>query len=159
MARGYLFEISRNMDALGNLSEESIVETDFAFCEADYYNELNKDEIHTCVEDFLERFAHLGCTTGSEDDHGKSIPYIVFSDEAKKNYFRNKYVEFLKATEDMSLHDFATDSSLAYCLSHYINDSYSDAVMWDSSFYTLDAFVRSTETGTKYYIGNILLMH
>lgn len=159
MARGYIYEVCTKIDNIGFMDESDFYE----LCghEADYFSDLEITQEESERNDFLEDLKKHGVQYGTEEadlriEGPEEIPWVIFSQEAKESYFKDRFERMKKLAAEITLEQFATD---AYNLKRLISDDYGAAVYLNSSFYTLDYFIREAEPGKKYYIGNVVLMH
>ena len=91
-----------------------------------------------------------------EKDDGEEIPWIIFNRNARRNFFKKRFDEMKAVAESITLYEFSTDK--VSTLKSLIIDNYSDAVYFNSCFYTEDDFIRMAEAGRKYYIGHVVYM-
>lgn len=147
MARGYLYELATEKDNLGNVTESDFYDKCGVY--ADYFENLAFYQ--TATDELLKCLQSRGIDVNFED---KSF---ILTQETQLNYFKSNYQLFMKMAKDLTLEQFA-DPGKAYELSRFITDTYSDAV-YINAFYDFDDFMRDAELDTRYYIGNVILMH
>lgn len=149
MARGYLYEISNNKNKLGSTTAENI---------SGIQEKMGLDSVHNDSTSNITRalvLKHLSekCGATITKDLG-----IIFTKEAKKKYFEEKYQRFTSLAKKMTLEIFSTSS--LYDLRDSIENNYGDIVFntdeetWD----TFDAFMRQAACDIPYYIGNIMII-
>ena len=170
MARGYIYEITDNIDAYGiHLMGADEICNSYPQ-EADYYRELDETELGEAKSDLIHTMESYGFRTGKLEDEtlwtDEPIPWFEASNFGKRNYFRNRLQELQKMASNITLDQFANipttgdvDRISSVTLKNLIDDDYTNAVYFNNSFYTFDEFMRNLEPDRKYYIGTICLMH
>lgn len=148
MARGTMYELQREKDFLNQLQEEELYEHLPDIAES-VKTEKNKEGA-VCI--LLEEMQELGAVVGKEDD----IPYIIFTKECKKNYFRDRFTKVKKMVADMDLDEFS--NSDLFTLRDTIQNNWGD-MAYEDSMIPFDQFIRTAIPDTKYYIGNIIHLH
>lgn len=150
MARGYLYEIAADMDNLGEMDESDFYGN--VGYEAVYFQNESDNHSAESLIDYLKQF---GMEIGTKKDtSGREYPWFSFSKESREEYFRKKYVKTKEIVDKMTLEEFSTD---VVTLMHTIEDTYSDAMYFNDSIYSMDHFFREMGPG-RYYIGNIVYM-
>ena len=144
---GYL-QTLREKDFLNQLQEEELYEHLPDIAES-VKTEKNKEGA-VCI--LLEEMQELGAVVGKEDD----IPYIIFTKECKKNYFRDRFTKVKKMVADMDLDEFS--NSDLFTLRDTIQDNWGD-MAYEDSMIPFDQFIRTAIPDAKYYIGNIIHLH
>ena len=171
MARGYIYEISDNLNDywLGNMNSD-MLSADYAPAHFEYCSDViryqdDPDEI----KDFIKSMQKYGFRTGvikDPENESVEIPWFEASNFGKRNYFRNRLNRAREALNQISLDQFSgidtsisTDSpSLTTIINEIRNDS-EDAVYFNTAFEIMDDFIRNLRPDVKYYIGNVCLMH
>lgn len=137
--------------------------------EKDFLNQLQEEELYEHLPDIaesvkteknkegavcilLEEMQELGAVVGKEDD----IPYIIFTKECKKNYFRDRFTKVKKMVADMDLDEFS--NSDLFTLRDTIQDNWGD-MAYEDFMIPFDQFIRTAIPDAKYYIGNIIHLH
>lgn len=155
MSRGYCYEISTNPDLypIGCLAPSDVYESH----PYDVSTALDATDPEGLVLDLLERWKAHGATIKpsvlSEDDEwgrGKLFA-VMFPWDFRHSYFRNNFENLRKMVQDLTLEEFATSTSKLNAIQTTIEDE-SDLVCLDSSFYTLDGFLRDVRPDTVYYV-------
>lgn len=147
MARGYVYEITGKPElySIGVMCEEDLRH------ECDYVSRSSISE--SCIAETLSQYGFE--ITDAGDDGHDTAAFLTVTEEAKENYFRGRFGKLKHEIGRMTLDDFV---KMVDNIQELINSQTGDAVYYDSSFYTLDEFIRSAEPGT-YHIGNVFLMH
>ncbi len=153
MARGYCYEITTDEDAVLSMSENDLY--DYASHEFDYAANLSGEESKELTKGLTKRFSEVE----KRSVGGKKYFAFKISEGDKIKFFKNKFEDFKKQTEKLTLTKFATDENASYYLRMLLADTFSDAVYLDGNFYDLDTFVRVANENETYYIGNVCLMH
>lgn len=156
MARGNLFEISTHIDDLGETTESDF----YVQCGiiADYFSDI--DPVKPTKE-LLSRFLSAGIETGVQDDaEGRARPWFRLTQSSRQGFFKNKYEEFQRAANKLTLEEFSTGID---DIANLMEPQYSDAVyVTDNTgvyYDSIDDFLRNAETDVKYYIGNVVYMN
>jgi len=153
MARGYIYEISKNPENIGEMTEDC-----FYNMSLDYVTNIEEETAASLVDDFMLSLHEMfGFTIGREFINGKCQNFIIANSISKKAYFEKRFLDFKDKVTVMTLDEFLSET---WNLEMLINDRYSDAVYEDECFHTKDQFIRNMELGVKYYISNhVVLMH
>ena len=161
MARGYVFEIAKNADDLFNLDQWTINE------DASAYGVDYASEIYTAAErrmEFADRFSGSHVENVCVD--GETIPIIKLTNEIKEKFFHSRFERFKEATANMTLEQFSTDYQAhadddpdVLDLRLLIRNTCGDMVYFDGLVKPLDDFIREADPDTKYYVGNVVLIH
>lgn len=154
MARGYIYEISDDLDQFPlGLKESEFYE--YINHEFNYVKTLGPD---VWYKDSMakEVFAQTGfrvTETGTDE-----APCLKLEPEPDRmaDYWRNRLQRAKKILEDMSSEDFRRSVET---LQEAVDDTYGDMVCIDGSLITLDRFLRNAEEGRVYYLGGIFLAH
>ena len=80
-----------------------------------------------------------------------AIAIIEFPPDFRERYFENTYRALKRKVNNLSLTTFATDSTEVMSLSQIINDE-TELVYFDSTYYTVDEFIRGVMPDTRYFI-------
>lgn len=166
MGRGYIYEVSDNINFIGSMGEEDFYE-DLSALSVDYVANMDKADQDEMREDFLKTLkshgAHVQLIT---DDTLEEFPNGVYAvsnlnDIFKKNFFHERYRRMKTLAESITLQQFSIDSfdTTLYNLKNAIVDDYGDMIYLNSSYETLDYFIRNANPQTTYYIGNVVFMH
>ena len=99
----------------------------------------------------IKKGINIALVVGKEDD----IPYIIFTKECKKNYFRDRFTKVKKMVADMDLDEFS--NSDLFTLRDTIQDNWGD-MAYEDSMIPFDQFIRTAIPDAKYYIGNIIYL-
>lgn len=84
---------------------------------------------------------------------------IIFPKGFKENYFRERFKELKEVVQNISLEQFASNSTVAYNLASLIEDKHGFYI-YTSFWQSFDSFVRGElEEGEKYYIGGTIDYH
>lgn len=123
----------------------------------DNFSEKNCVDIHHISA--AEKNKHLNDLFGSKSEMAKmgavlvvGQPVLYFEDDFKENYFREKFEQMKKAVENMTLKEFAADSTKYSILFHSISEADNLYVCYDHVL-PFDEFVRSMIPDQPYYIG------
>ena len=150
MARGFLYEIATDMEILGEMDESDFYH--LVGCEADYFQ--NESDNHS-VEGLIYILKQFGMEAGIQKDAaGREHPWFSFSKENREEFFRKRFARTKEIIDKMTLEEFSTDVTTLMCT---IDESFSDAMYFKDSIYSMDHFFRAMEPG-RYYIGNVVLM-
>ena len=149
MARGYIYEISENKEELFRMDESDFYEK--INFEADYFSNENLEE-----RSFLEEKLN---PLGIEFVHEKGTDHITFmiSEQQKENYFQDRYEKLKKKVNEITLAEFA--QGRFDDIQSLIEDTFDDAMYYNYELMTLDTFIRISNPNSKYYLGNVVLMH
>lgn len=158
MTRGYVFEISSNLDLypLGEMSADS----------------LAGNNLCNVYDSFIDKFADtddsaiVGLKTALKDagvivhEVGTDF-WFTITQKNKENWFRTGFAILQTMVRKLSLSQYASDMGLSSRLVNLISGCYEDAVVLDSVFYSLTDFIRSATPGTTYYVNanNFVLMY
>lgn len=132
-------------------------------CEEDFYdgfvgtiadyvsNDVNrKEEINYFIK-YLKKYGVI---------HNPKEQSIIFPEGFRTKYFSERFLNFKKIAEDITLKEFSTDSENIWILKNLIEERYGIYIYHEKSWVTIDAFVRyRLEEGKKYYIGAVLNYH
>lgn len=155
MARGYCYEISTNPDPypIGCLAPSDVYESrPYGVSAA-----LDATDPEGLVLDLLERWKAHGATIkpsvlSDENEWGRGKLFAVtFPGDFRHNYFRNDFENLRKIVQNLTLEEFATSTSKLNAIQTTIEDE-SNLVCLDSSFDTLDHFLRDVRPDTVYYV-------
>lgn len=94
--------------------------------------------------------------------YNKENQSIIFNEDFKLNYFKEKFESFKIAAHNITFEQFAGVNSMGlgiYTLKNYIEDKYGFYIYKDGLWSTLDSFVRDLKEGVTYYIGAIIDYH
>lgn len=153
MARGNIYEMSMDIDNVGDVTESNFYEMAGIACE--FVEDANAE---TENEKLVQIFKQYGAETGVEEDFdGNMRPYIIFTEEVKINYFKSSFEKFKKLAESCSLEEFSTTS--LYNLRFSILDPYGECVYINDTLYEFEQFLRESLTHKKYYLGNVVWMN
>lgn len=156
MSRGYCYEISTDpcLYPIGLLMPDEIVN------DRPYgaYSAITPDDCTDIVDNFLESLIEAGATVRemTDEDYEDStsfgaIAIIEFPPDFRERYFENAYRALKRKVDNLSLTTFATDSTETMSLSQIINDE-TELVYFDSTYYTVDEFIRGVMPDTRYFI-------
>lgn len=166
VGRGYVFEISDNIKLypLGSMNADTLNSFESELTsECEYFSDENdSNNIKILINEFINILSSAGIEIlEPTDDNTQNCRYFRVSVHAKKNYFQNRFDMLRENITNLTLKDFATNPGKCYKLSSLINDKYSDAVMLNGSFYTLDSFIRNADPFTFYClnINKVVYMH
>lgn len=150
-----------SMEELGTMDETDFYEA--AGTVADYFKDVEGQAKNDILSSLFAQLKGYGFPTGDGYDADGSVQlYFTVTQEAKENYFRPRFEKAKQILSSMTLKEFATDVTE---LGFAVENRYGDAVMADGSFqvdgsfHTFDSFIRDAVCGTKYYVGNVVLMH
>lgn len=154
MGRGFIYEISSDIGNVGHMSESDFY--DFSSYIADYVKDVEDDE--ELIQKLLKRLQFYGAETGYlVDSEGVTHPYFRMAKSARKAYFYSQFSRFQQIAEEMTLEAFSEN---VFGLLDAIECKYGDAMYLDGVYYdSFDDGIRNLSTDTKYYIGNVVLMH
>lgn len=162
MATGKLYVIT---DDPQEVSAPDLDEDDFfqvmGYDIADYVK--TDDSYESSADAVINRLARYGARTGS-DGHvltydGTPAGWFIISPDVRRAYFNDKFKELVQTMGHTTLDDF-TDDVKAAGLMNLIDNRYGDIVYsndWGRS--TFDGMMRLADSGTVYYISNILILH
>lgn len=166
--RGFMIEVTTDIKNIGFLSEEDLSDSIEALA-VDFVANASQEVAERERKSFVEMVKAFGGETGFEriepDDDGEvcEVPYVVITDDVKRNYFRSMLERLRKLAASISLDQFAGIDAGNYKLieiKHAVQDDYGDMVYLENMYhYALDEFMRVVVDGTKCYIGNVVLLH
>lgn len=156
MSRGYCYEISTDpcLYPIGLLMPYEIAD------DRPYgaYSAITPDDCTDIVDNFLESLIEAGATVRemTDEDYEDStsfgaIAVVEFPPDFRERYFENAYRALKRKVDNLSLTTFATDSTEAMSLSQIINDE-TELVYFDSTYYTVDEFIRGVMPDTRYFV-------
>ena len=156
MSRGYCYEISTDpcLYPIGLLTPDEIAD------DRPYgaYSAITPDDCTDIVDNFLESLIEAGATVRemTDEDYEDStsfgaIAVIEFPPDFRERYFRDAYQALKHDVDKLSLTEFATDGGKAAFLSQLLDDE-TELVYFNSSYYTVDEFVRQVMPNTRYFI-------
>lgn len=155
MGRGYIYEISDNLDLypIRYMHTDDLLTHSHEF---DYVQEMDCKNPYEAsgIIDILKQYG-IQCDVIKDEDNEDVLTFTI-TQEAKHNYFRPRLQQLENIVDNMTLPDFSKSID---SLQNLINDQYGDAVYFNNCFYTFDEFMRSAAPGSKFYIGNIYYMH
>lgn len=159
MARGHIYEITDNPSAypLGYMYADEL--SQFCGQEFEYtedYKEPNPYH-NTSIMDILTQHGFNPKIITNPYDNDETCICFTAIKCGKESYFKSRFETLQNLMKDMTLEDF-TDSETKNTIQNLVDDQYNDAVYFNTSFYTFDAFMRDIEPGKDYYIGNICIM-
>lgn len=155
MARGVLYEICGDIRDLFYVDESELCD----WLGGSEFEELKplEDPSYPILNLFY-KLKSAGMTIGVEKiDNDIEIPFFVIDEEAKKNYFADRFGRFKTLVSEMTLDDFSSKN--CWKIKSLIDDEHTDAVttLDYGPFLTVDDFVRKAYPG-KYYLGKAFLM-
>lgn len=156
MSRGYCYEISTDpcLYPIGLLMPGEIAD------DRPYgaYSAITPDDCTDIVDNFLESLIEAGATVHemTDEDYEDStsfgaIAVVEFPPDFRERYFENAYRALKRKVGNLSLTTFATNSTEAMSLSQIINDE-TELVYFDSTYYTVDEFIREVMPDTRYFV-------
>lgn len=156
MSRGYCYEISTDpcLYPIGLLMPGEIAD------DRPYgaYSAITPDDCTDIVDNFLESLIEAGATVRemTDEDYEDStsfgaIAVVEFPPDFRERYFENAYRALKRKVDNLSLTTFATNSTEAMSLSQIINDE-TELVYFDSTYYTVDEFIREVMPDTRYFV-------
>lgn len=156
MSRGYCYEISTDpcLYPIGLLTPDEIAD------DRPYgaYSAITPDDCTDIVDNFLESLIEAGATVRemTDEDYEDStsfdaIAIIEFPPDFRERYFRDAYQALKRDVDKLSLTEFATDGGKAAFLSQLLDDE-TELVYFNSSYYTVDEFVRQVMPNTRYFV-------
>lgn len=156
MSRGYCYEISTDpcLYPIGLLTPYEVAD------DKPYgaYSAITPDDCTDIVGNFLESLIEAGATMHemTDEDYENStsfgaIAVIEFPPDFRERYFENAYRALKRKVDNLSLTTFATDSAETMSLSQIINDE-TELVYFDSTYYTVDEFIRGVMPDTRYFV-------
>lgn len=156
MSRGYCYEISTDpcLYPIGLLTPYEVAN------DRPYgaYSAIMPDNCTDIVDNFLESLIEAGATMReiTDEDYENSISFgalavIEFPPDFRERYFENAYRALKRKVGNLSLTTFATDSTETMSLSQIINDE-TELVYFDSTYYTVDEFIRGVMPDTRYFV-------
>lgn len=121
-------------------------------------NTSDIDDCTNIVDNFLESLIEAGATVHeiTDEDYEDStsfgaIAIIEFPPDFRERYFENAYRALKRKVDSLSLTTFATDNAETMSLSQIINDE-TELVCFDSTYYTVDEFIRGVMPDTQYFV-------
>lgn len=159
MARGHIYEITDNPSAypLGYMYADELSQ----FCEQefDYAEDYEGPNPYhnTNIIDTLTRHGFNPKIIINPYDNDETCLCFTATKYGKESYFKARFKKLQNLIKDMSLAEFANPETKS-TIQHLVDNSYDDAVYFNTSFYTFDTFMRDIEPGKDYYIGNICYM-
>lgn len=153
MARGYIYEISKDKESLRNIQAEDFYD-DVKSLSIDFVSD--EIDVEQRIEDFLN---HLADYRFEVDYEEKS--FFVKRDD-KIRYYSDRYKQLKSDAEKMTLEAFATSDLFTF--RNLVMDEYGDVVCEsteseDSELIDWDSWLRAAEENVKYFIGGVVLMH
>lgn len=156
MSRGYCYEISTDpcLYPIGLLTPYEIAN------DKPYgaYSAITPDDCTDIVDNFLESLIEAGATVHemTDEDYEDStsfgaIAVVEFPPDFRERYFKDAYRALKRKVDNLSLTTFATNSTEAMSLSQIINDE-TELVYFDSTYYTVDEFIRGVMPDTRYFV-------
>lgn len=156
MSRGYCYEISTDpcLYPIGLLMPDEIAD------DKPYgaYSAITPDDCTDIVDNFLESLIEAGATVRemTDDDYEDSISFgalavIEFPPDFRERYFENAYQALKRDVDKLSLTEFTTDGGKAAFLSQLLDDE-TELVYFNSSYYTVDEFIRGVMPDTRYFV-------
>lgn len=156
MSRGYCYEISTDpcLYPIGLLTPDEVA-SDRPY---GTYSAITPDDCTDIVDNFLESLIEAGATVRemTDEDYEDStsfgaIAVVEFPPDFRERYFENAYRAIKRKVDNLSLTTFATDSTETMSLSQIINDE-TELVYFDSTYYTVDEFIREVMPDTRYFV-------
>lgn len=163
MSRGYCYEISTDpcLYPIGPLTPEEVAD-DKPYST---YSAIVPDNCPAIVHRFIDSLIGAGAIVRkmTDEDYEDSISFgalavIEFPPDFRERYFKEAYDAFKREVDKLSLTEFATDGGKAAFLSQLLDDE-TELVYFNSSYYTVDEFVRQVMPNTRYFIAkdNVLI--
>lgn len=149
---GRIFQLSnKKINEDDFIAQEDFYESDFMGAVADnVYGNIEKEKDIKCL---FKRLKPFGIITNEAE---KSI---IFTRGFKKRYFKEKFEEFKKMAENITIDEFI-DPSTIYKLTKLIKNRLDYYICIDDYLQALDDFVRrSLQEEQKYFIGGIVGYH
>ena len=163
MSRGYCYEISTDpcLYPIGLLTPDEVAD------DKPYgiYSAIVPDNCPAIVHRFIDSLIEAGAIVCemTDEDYEDSISFgalavIEFPPDFRERYFRDAYQALKRDVDKLSLTEFATDGGKAAFLSQLLDDE-TELVYFNSSYYTVDEFVRQVMPNTRYFIAkdNVLI--
>ena len=163
MPRGYCYEISTDpcLYPIGLLTPDEIAD------DKPYgtYSAIVPDNRPAIIHRFIDSFIEAGAIVHkmTDEDYEDSISFgalavIEFPPNFRERYFKNAYDVLKREVDKLSLTEFAADGGKAAFLSQLLDDE-TEFVYFNSSYYTVDGFVRQVIPDTRYFIAkdNVLI--
>lgn len=154
MERVFIYEICSDITNIGNMTENYF--NDMLGYGSNNFLSIGQPEERAIRNGFIEVLKKHGAQYGTGKAGAEEIPWVIFSQETKGNYFRERFEKMKQLAGGMTLDQFSESKEEVKHLKLIIDDEFGDAVYFNSSFYTLDDFIRDVEPGMKYFIGNVL---
>ena len=151
--RGCFFEVSKDPKILKEMEESMFYDSS----EGEWFEDQKGGKREEALEALFKTLKNAGFETGVEEYMEETIPYVVFHEKGKLEFFKMKYEKFQAMANSMSLHAFATNSTAVTILQYDLRDTYGDAVFCDGELHPIDDFVRDAEG--RYYFGNVVTAH
>lgn len=147
-----LYEIVYDKDELNSLDEQEALNhlTELA---SDYCSELTETVQMSERHNLGTRLEAFGFEYGTED----GVEYIVASENAKCNFFTERYEKLQTAIRNTDLYHFSCSDP--YELVNLIEYPWGDSVYNGYYPMPLDKFVREMAVGKKYYLGVVMYIH
>lgn len=151
MGRGYIYEVSEDTTKLGEITE------------GDFYEDVDRlgidyvaDEHDTYPRDYtVDYLIKKGAKKVEKDGYSG----VIITENTKMNYFYDRFAAFKQMSKAMTAQQFANGEGI-WALQHSIEDRYGDCVVEpDSSYKSLDEWLRAAKVGVPYFFGNTILMH
>lgn len=163
MSRGYCYEISTDpcLYPIGLLTPDEVAD------DKPYgvYSAIVPDNCPSIVHRFIDSFIEAGAIVHkmTDEDYEDSISFgalavIEFPPNFRERYFKNAYDVLKREVDKLSLTEFAADGGKTAFLSQLL-DNKTELVYFNSSYYTVDEFVRQVMPDTRYFIAkdNVLI--
>ena len=168
MSRGYIYEISDNIDTVGNMDQSDFYESISAL-EVDFVANIPENQQAELREAFIQMLKSCGAVirlvTDTDPEEFSDGVYAVtgLKKKKKKNFFYDRFKRMKQLAESITLTQFAIDSNdkrslPLYHLKKAIEEDYGDMVYLNSSWYTVDYFIRTADPNRTYYIGNVVCL-
>ena len=167
MTRGYVFEISSNLDLypLGEMNADTLANDDAGHT-CSWFEALDPefDDVDSLMCWFISALKYNAGIAVQEFKPTLESPLAYcfeITQENKECWFSGAFDALKSKVESTSLSQFASSGEVTSKLINLINVFYEDAVVLDSVFCSLADFIRSATPGTTYYVNtkNVVLMH
>lgn len=146
--RGFIYEVSDSPNDIFSMEEDDFLGlTSMLGCSM--VKKIPDEQLESMKRVFTKLFSEYGASDYSVDS-------LTLTDSTKKNFFFNRFCQFRKTVETMTLEDFA--ESDPYAVRELLENSYGDMVFYNSDLFPLDRWVRNAPVNTTLYLGNVIIM-
>lgn len=174
MSRGIIFHLTADPETCGSMGCDDFTDYLNSF-HIDWVDDTVKKTSESVLTDLKNQLMDAGFSIVEKpvDEYGDPLPNVAFAiaamtedalQEAKMNFFRYAFTRFQKVAAEVTLKDFATDTSVAYELRNMVDDTFEDLIYYDEGCgaypNSKDRTIRVLLPNTIYYVSdNTIYMH